>query len=74
MVKVMDVRDGGHMVPHHISTANILSKSFDLVDIAIYIRQGATTWKSREHLQSLHGYWLILKFREEDQLGGDDSQ
>ena len=66
LVKVMDVRNNGSLVPHHVSCINILSKSFDYIDTGIYIRQGATTWKPKEGLQGLHGYWLVFRLRKED--------
>jgi hypothetical protein len=68
MVKIMDVRDNGNLIPHHITIANILSKSFKLLDVGIYIRQGSTTWKVKEGLQGLHGYWMIFRFSKEDSL------
>ena len=63
-VKIMDPRRDGTLIPHHINITNILSNKFELIDLAIYVRMGATTWKIRGHLQNLHGYWLIFKLKE----------
>lgn len=65
-VKVMDPRNEGKIVPHHVSIINALTNGggFDLIDLAIYVRQGATTWKTNG-LQCLHGYWLVFKMRSQ---------
>ncbi|MHB1910373.1 MAG: hypothetical protein ACYCQJ_16125 [Nitrososphaerales archaeon] len=59
-VKVMDPRHNGSLVPHHVNIINALT-NFRLYDIGIYVRQGATTWKVKGHLQNLHGYYLIFQ-------------
>ena len=62
-VKIMDCRKDGKLITHHITAIQKLT-NFELIDLAIYIRQGATTWETKQHLQNLHGYWLIFKKRE----------
>lgn len=62
-IKLMDCRKDGKLITHHITTTQKLT-NFDLIDLAIYIRQGATTWESKQHLQNLHGYWLVFKKKE----------
>ena len=64
LVKIMDPRKDGTLIPHHVNITNILHDSFELIDLAIYVRLGATTWKLRGHLQNLHGYWLIFKLKK----------
>jgi len=39
-VKVMDCRKDGKLHPHHITVTNLLT-NFELIDLAVYIRQGA---------------------------------
>ena len=63
LVKIMDPRRDGTLIPHHINIHNLLSAKFELIDLAVYVRLGATTWKIKGHLQNLHGYWLILKLK-----------
>jgi hypothetical protein len=63
IVKVLDPRKDGTLITHHINIANLLSARFKLIDLAGYIRMGATTWKIRGHLQNLHGYWMIFKLK-----------
>ena len=63
LVKVMDPRSDGTLIPHHINITKTLSNSFQLIDLAIYVRMGPTTWKVRGHLQNLHGYWLVFKLK-----------
>lgn len=60
-VKVMDPRYKKKLIAHHINITNILRDRFELMDHQIYIRQGATTWKSKTNLQNLHGHILIYK-------------
>jgi len=59
-VKVMDPRNDGSLIPHHVNIINSLT-NFKLYDLGVYIRQGATTWKVKGHLQNLHGYWMIFQ-------------
>jgi len=63
-VKILDPRRDGTLIPHHINVTRILSNRFELVDLAVYVRMGATTWKIRGHIQNLHGYWLVFKLKE----------
>ncbi len=60
-VKVMDPRYEKKLISHHINIVNTLQPEYELIDHCIYIRQGSTTWKVKNHLQNLHGHWLILK-------------
>ena len=62
-VKVMDVRNKGKIVPHHINICNLMT-NFEIIDIGIYVRQGATTWRVKNGLQNLHGYWLIFRNKQ----------
>ncbi len=62
-VKIMDCRKDGRLITHHITIIQKLT-NFELIDLAVYIRQGATTWETKQHLQNLHGYWLIFKMRD----------
>ena len=64
LVKVLDPRVDGKLIPHHLNTANILSDTFELIDIGVYIRLGASTWKIRGNLHNLHGYWMTFRFRD----------
>lgn len=64
LVKVLDPRKDGTLITHHIDIANILHDRYELVDLAVYQRLGATTWKLKEHLQNLHGYWMVFKLRD----------
>ncbi len=59
-VKVMDPRHDGSLIAHHINIVNALT-NFRLSDLGVYIRQGATTWKVKGHLQNLHGYWMVFQ-------------
>jgi len=59
-IKIMDCRYRGKLLTHHITITSLLT-NFELVDLAVYIRQGATTWESKTHLQGLHGYWMVFK-------------
>jgi hypothetical protein len=59
-VKVMDPRNDGSLVAHHVNIINALT-NFQLIDLGVYIRQGATTWKVKGHLQNLHGYWMVFQ-------------
>lgn len=59
-VKIMDCRKNGRLISHHINIAELLT-NFELVDLAIYLRMGATTFESKNHLQNLHGYWMVFK-------------
>ncbi len=63
IVKVMDPRHNGQLIDHHIRIVNILREKFDLIDHGIYIRQGATNFKIKGHLQNLHGHYLIFRLR-----------
>jgi hypothetical protein len=58
--KVMDTRHNGTFIPHHFNIWKTLTH-FTLIDHAIYVRQGATTWESRHHLQNLHGHWMVFR-------------
>ena len=62
-VKIMDCRKDGRLITHHITIIQKLT-NFELIDLAVYIRQGATTWETKQHLQNLHGYWLIFKMSD----------
>jgi len=64
LIKIMDPRKDGTLITHHINIANILNDSCELVDLAVYTRMGATTWKINGHLQNLHGYWMTFKLRK----------
>ena len=64
LVKVLDPRKDGTLIPHHVTIANILHNAFELVDIGVYLRMGATTWKINGHLQNLHGYWMTFRLRD----------
>lgn len=64
LVKVLDPRKDGTLIPHHVTIANILHNAFELVDIGVYLRMGATTWKINRHLQNLHGYWMAFRLRD----------
>lgn len=63
LVKVMDIRNEGHFVTHHISVANILSRRYDLVDIGVYVTQRPFTWKSKQRLQGTHGFWEVFRLK-----------
>jgi hypothetical protein len=65
LVKIMDPRKDGHLIPHHVNITNILqvTGTFELVDLSVYIRMGAATWKIAKHLQNLHGYWMVFDFK-----------
>jgi len=63
LVKIMDPRSDGILIPHHFNITKILSDRFELIDLGIYVRMGPTTWKLRGHLQNLHGYWLVFKLK-----------
>jgi hypothetical protein len=58
--KVMDVRFKDELVPHHFEVWKRLA-NFRLVDHGVYLRQGATTWGSKRHLQNLHGHWMVFR-------------
>src|ERR1019366_8469201 len=60
LVKVMDPRHNKKLVPHHINIVNAMT-NFQLTDIGVYVRQGATTWRVDKSLQNLHGYWLCFQ-------------
>lgn len=64
IVKVLDVRNKGHLIPHHINITNIMQKNFELIDTGVYIRQGSTTWRVKGHLQNLNGFWLAFQLRD----------
>lgn len=59
-VKIMDVRHDGALIAHHSNIIRDLTH-FEIVDLGVYVRQGATTWTIKGHLQSLHGYWMIFR-------------
>jgi hypothetical protein len=63
LVKVMDPRKDGCLIAHHINIVNTLSPSFELTDVAVYQRLGASTWQIEGHLHNLHGYWLTFRLR-----------
>jgi hypothetical protein len=68
LCKIMNPRHNGKLVDHSWNIKSILSPNFDLVDELVYIRQGATTWKVKGHLQNLHGFWLVFQKRLEGRL------
>ena len=61
LVKVLDPRYKHRLICHHINITNALRESFELIDIGVYIRQGATTWKIPGNLHNAHGYWLAFR-------------
>jgi DNA modification methylase len=63
LVKVMDPRKDGRLIPHHINVVNTLAPSFDLVEEGVYVRLGASTWQVPGHLHNLHGFWLVFRLR-----------
>jgi hypothetical protein len=65
LIKIMDPRHNGELIPHHHNIINLLSNKFELIDLAIYVRLGATTWKINGHLQNLHGYWEAFRLKGE---------
>ena len=64
LVKVMDPRWKGKLIPHHITISKILQDSFELIDLGVYLRMGASTWTILGHLHNLHGYWMIFRLRD----------
>lgn len=60
IVKLMNPRHKGEYIQHDMTTRLGLT-NFKLTDFAIYIRQGATTWRSKGNLQNLNGFFLIFK-------------
>jgi hypothetical protein len=64
LVKVMDPRKAGELIPHHINVVNTLRPSFKLTEEAVYVRLGASTWQIPGHLHNLHGFWLTFRLRE----------
>jgi hypothetical protein len=64
-IKVLDPRHKGELIPHSFDIWKTLTH-WTLIDHAIYIRQGATTWTVKNHLQNLHGHWMA--FRRNDQV------
>jgi hypothetical protein len=58
--KIMDPRYKGQLIPHHFTLWQLLT-NFTLIDHAVYIRQGATTWSPKRNLQNLHGHWLVFR-------------
>lgn len=65
IVKVLDPRYKHRLICHHINIANALRASFELIDIGVYVRQGASTWKINGNLHNAHGYWLMFRLRDE---------
>ena len=63
LTKIMNPRHKGKLVDHAFAIKREMHESFDLVDELAYVRQGATTWKIKGHLQNLHGYWLVFQKR-----------
>jgi hypothetical protein len=63
-VKIMNPRNNGKIIDH-VYTIKQKLQNFELMDELIYIRQGATTWKVKGHLQNLHGFWLIFQKKSE---------
>ena len=60
-VKVMNVRHEGELINHVVSFINLLT-NFKQIDWGIYIKtSGSTTWKIKNHLQTLNGSWLIFE-------------
>lgn len=68
IVKVMNPRYEGKLVEHDRNIRNILADpttgNFEVEDVGIYVRQGATTWASENHLQNLNGFWLIFRKKQ----------
>lgn len=64
-VKVMNPRFEGRLVEHDRTIRNILADpvtgNFMVEDVGIYVRQGATTFVTKNHLQNLNGFWLIFR-------------
>lgn len=61
LVKIMNPRHKKKLVDHALAIKLALAQNFCLIDELVYIRQGATTWKVKGHLQNLHGYWLVFQ-------------
>jgi hypothetical protein len=61
LVKVMDPRWKSKLITHHITISKILHDSFELVDLGVYVRMGASTWTIQGHLHNLHGYWMAFR-------------
>jgi hypothetical protein len=66
IVKVLDPRYKHRLICHHINIANALRESFELIDIGVYVRQGASTWKINGNLHNAHGYWLTFRLHDYD--------
>ncbi len=63
-VKVMNCYYKKHYIAHDVTITNLLT-NFELIDKITYIRQGATTWTTKNHAQNLTGYWMVYRVREE---------
>jgi hypothetical protein len=59
-VKIMDVRYKGTLITHHDTIKQELT-NFNLDDLYVYIRHGATTWAVKGHGHNMHGYWLVFR-------------
>ena len=60
VVKIMDVRVDGKLIPNHDIIINEFS-SLELKDIIIYVRLGVGVFKNKSSPQTAHGYYLIFK-------------
>lgn len=59
-VKILDPRYKGKIYPHHNNIINMLT-NFNIVDIIVYLRLGATTFTVKQGTQNLHGYWMVFE-------------
>jgi hypothetical protein len=63
LVKIMDPRIRGQLVPHHCTIWEALD-CWRLIDLGVYIRQGATTWIIKKGLQNAHGFWMVFERKD----------
>jgi hypothetical protein len=59
-IKIMNPRHKKKLINHDVTFINELGH-FVCEDRGVYIRQGATTWSTEDHLQNLNGFWLVFR-------------
>lgn len=63
LVKIMDTRLNGKLIPNHLLWVQFLS-NFQLVDLVIYMRTMVGVFTNKKTAQVAHGYYLIFKRRK----------